>query len=477
MNVKGLVKALLSILGVIGFLMLIPTIIDPLYGYSVPMAFLYLGIIAVLLSVASAFIEAEPLTVTESMVVANLTWILSSIISATALYRTIEVSFIDAFFESVSGFTGTGLTVFRNLDYMRPSVLIWRSIMQWSGELGIVVFAIVIFPYFYRIGLRVYVAERPFKLEASFYRTAVEILKVYSILTAIGFLIYFYTGMTIFESTSLIMTTIATGGMSPYDHGYEVVFERSPATYIPVMVFMFIGALNFSLLVRVYKGELGALKKSEEFRLYFSIAIIMSFLVASSCILNDKHDLWRGFISGFFNNVSALSTTGFNIGSILALSDTTKVLLTVSMFIGAMSFSTGGGIKALRLLIFIKRFKLWLLKVVSPTPIKKALTIDGVQIDEDEVSNALVFIVLHALVALIGALIVSSQGYSFVDSLFEVVSAISCVGLSSGITSSTAPIGVKATLITLMLLGRLEYIQIASIMGYFAWRKTMKGAV
>ncbi|MEM1643672.1 MAG: TrkH family potassium uptake protein [Desulfurococcaceae archaeon] len=473
MNLKGLVKAILSVLGVIGFLMLIPTMIDPLYGYSVPIAFLYLGIIAVLLSVASSFIEAEPLTAVESMVVVNLTWILSSIISAIALYKTIEVPFIDAFFESVSGFTGTGLTVFRNLDYMRPSVLIWRSIMQWSGELGIVVFAVIIFPYFYRIGLRVYVAERPLKLEASFYRTAIEILKVYSILTAIGFLIYFYTGMTIFESASLIMSTMATGGMSPYDRGYEVVFERSPITYIPVIAFMFIGALNFSLLVRVYRGELEVLKKSEEFRLYFYTTIFTSFLVVASLILNDKYDLWRGFINGFFNNVSAISTTGFNIGSVSTLSDTTKVLLTASMFIGAMSFSTGGGIKALRLLIFIKKFKLWLLKIVSPTPIKKALTIDGVQIDEDDVSNALVFMVLHALVALTGALIVSSQGYSFVDSLFEVVSAISCVGLSSGITSSIAPIGVKATLITLMLLGRLEYVQIASIMGYFVWRKAV----
>ncbi len=476
MNEKGLVKAVLSVLGVLGFLMLIPTMIDPLYGYNVPMVFLYLGIITVLLSVASSFIEAEPLTVIESMVVVNLTWILSSIISAVAIYETIGVSFIDAFFESVSGFTGTGLTVFRNLDYMRPSILIWRSIMQWSGELGIVVFAIVIFPYFYRIGLRVYVAERPFKLEASFYRTAIEMLKVYSILTAIGFLAYFYTGMTIFESASLIMTTIATGGMSPYDRGYEVVFERSPITYVTVIVFMFIGALNFSLLVRVYRGELKALKESEEFRLYLYTAIFMSLLVASSYILNDKHDLWGGFINGFFNNVSAISTTGFSIGSVSALSDTTKVLLTASMFIGTMSFSTGGGIKALRLLIFIKKFKLWLLKVVSPAPIKKVLTIDGVQIDEDDVSNALVFIVLQALVALVGALVVSSQGYSFVDSLFEVVSATSCVGLSSGITSGAAPMGVKVTLITLMLLGRLEYVQIASIMGYFAWRKTLKGA-
>ncbi len=460
MNWKGILKIIGSLEGVLGALMLLVPLIDLLTGYSISALFLISGLIFLLIGFLSSKVEAEPLSLLDSLVVVSIAWLLIPLESAIVLMYTINISFIDAFFESVSGFTGTGFTVLTGLDYMRPSIVTWRSIMQWSGELGFVVFAMVIFPYFYHIGRTAYGVERPVKIEATFYRTAKALLKIYIILTLMGLVSYVYTGMNLYEAFNHVLTTIATGGMSTYDAGYQVIYDRSPITYVPVMIFMFIGGMNFYIIAMMFKGEFSILKRSEEFRVYVISMLLLTTMMILSYLFIEKTDLHYALVAGSFNLVSGMTTTGFSIGSIAELSDTSKAILIAGMFIGGMMFSTAGGIKSIRLLILFKKLKDVALKSVISAPIERRMSIDGSWLSESEISQALVIVVLHMIMIFGGATVMAAYGYNFIDTLFEATSAAGCVGLSVNVVSPMAPLGVKVTIIFLMLFGRLEYVQL-----------------
>ncbi|ADI32459.1 TrkH family potassium uptake protein [Staphylothermus hellenicus] len=474
MNWRGIVKIIGALEIVVGLLMLSVPLIDLLTFKPLTLSFTFFALFLILLGYYLQKIEAKPVGLLDGIVATSVAWPLISFESSIPLMLSLNISFVDAWFESISGFTGTGFTVLAGLDYMKPSIVTWRSIMQWSGELGVVVFAMVLFPYFYRLGASAYGVERPLKIEASFYMTARKLIRIYLILTIAGIVSYVYAGMNFYEAFNHVLTTVATGGMSTYDAGYQVIFERAPITYIPVMVLMFLGGMNFVLLDKLLRGDLGRVWRSEEFKTYLYTMLVLVFLTIISYHFVDHYDLYYSLLAGPFNLVSAMTTTGFSIGSISDLSATAKLVLTASMYFGGMIFSTAGGIKSFRLLLILKKFKYSSISTILGGKAEKTLRVDGKPIDESEVSQALLFAFIHSLAIFMGATFMTIYGYSFVDTLFEATSAAGCVGLSVGVVSPTAPLGVKLTIMTLMLLGRVEYIQVITIFGYLAGRKAVK---
>ncbi len=475
MNWRGILKSLMGLNGVLGILMLSVPIIDLITGREVSYPFLIGSLVFVLMGLFSVKIEAESLSLIDGLMVVALAWPLISFEGAIVLMATINIPLVDAWFESISGFTGTGFTVLEGLDHMKPSIVTWRSIMQWSGELGFVVFAMVILPYFYRIGRTAYGLERPVKIEASFYKTAVSLIKIYVTLTLIALISYIYTGMNFYEAFNHVLTTIATGGMSTYDKGYQVIFERAPLTYLPVMVFMFIGGMNFYLIARVFKGDLRSLLQSEEFKTYYVSMIVLVIVLTVSYVFTEGMDIGRAVVEAPFNLVSGMTTTGFSIGKPLSeLTDTSKAIIIASMFLGGMMFSTAGGIKAIRLLIILKKFKDMFVRSIVSIPIGRRLTIDGVPLHDEDVIQASLFIILHTATVFIGAVLLTFYGYSFIDSLFEATSAPGCVGLSVGVVSPAAPLGVKIIIMVLMILGRIEYTHLVLIFALIYGRKIIR---
>ncbi len=460
MNLRGIAKAYLGVLTILGLLMILVPLVDVIYGEPVSIWFLVVGEALVFTGLLASKIKAPPLTSLEALLVAAIGWVSVSFIGAAVLKLQTGLPFIDTLFESVSGFTGTGFTVF-NLTGMKHSIIFWRCLMQWAGELGFVVFAMVLIPYFYGVAKNLYGVERPVKIEASFYRTAAQLLTIYVVLTLAGSVTYVAAGMNFFDAICHMMTTIATGGMSTYDDGYQHIFLRAPLTYIPVFIFMILGGMNLYDLYNLTTGRFKALLKSEELKCYLASLLIISSLVFASYILVDKvHDVWYAFIASFFNNVSGMTTTGFSIGSLAKLSDTTKALITVGMVIGGMSFSTAGGIKSFRLLLVLKKFKNSVESLVAPPTAVNPIAVGGRVVNESDISHAMLFILIHVTAIMAGAILISSYGYTLTDSIFEAASAASCVGLSVGIVAPTAPVGVKLTIITLMILGRLEYLHL-----------------
>ncbi|MEM4032693.1 MAG: TrkH family potassium uptake protein [Zestosphaera sp.] len=467
MRLKNVLFALSGLLAIVGFLMTLIPLTDLIVGDELSYSFLILGVALVIIGYMS-FKKAQSLTVIESLLVASLAWLVIPALSALILMIEVKIDFIDAFFESMSGFTGTGFTVL-NPSTLKKSILMWRALMQWSGELGIVVFAMIVIPYFYETARAVYGLERPIRIGMNMYETAKRLILVYVTLTLVGFVSYVLSGLTPFDALTHIMTTIATGGMSTYSEGYNAIYAGSPNSITPFIVFMILGAFNFVVLYNLVTGNFREVLKSEELRYFIFILIILSVITGATYYVLEERD----FLSGFFNQVSGMSTTGFNIGSLKSLRDFTKSLLILGMFFGGMTFSTAGGIKTLRLIMLLKKLNTYTEKIVLPPSVVKRVVIQGQSVSDDEVSISFMLIVLYAVFAFVISSLITlfDSEYLFIDTLFETVSALSCVGLSVEVITPTAPPAVKILLILAMYVGRLEFTPLLVLRSLAARRK------
>jgi len=476
LSVLKVVGTLLLLLGV---LMLSVPLIDVVSGAGLSRQFLAFSVALMAGGfLASRVSTTDGLSSAEAVLSSALAWTIIPAVSAVPLSLELGIPYYDALFECISGFTGTGLTVLTGLERLKPSILFWRALMQWVGELGFVVFAMVLFPFFYRYGFLVYGIERPVRIEASMYRTARRLFNIYLILTLTGALALYYTGMSLFDAVTHAMTGIATGGMSNYDANYDAIYRASPWTSIPLTAVMVLGATNFLLLDKLLRGEVREVAGNEEFKLYIALLAIFSAATTASMLApNAPLASIPGIIaSGVFNAVSAMTTTGFNIGVIAQLPYPTKLVLTFSMFIGGMTFATVGGIKVLRFLVLLKKLKESSISIITGGRVKAEVKLGGSVIDDSEVASALLLTAIHFIAIFTGATLIKSMlpGFDFADALFEATSAASCVGLSAGITSPLAPLGVKAVLMALMVLGRLEYLPVLMLIGWTVGRRIIK---
>ncbi len=410
----------------------------------------------------------------ESLLAFSLTWLLVPLLFSIPLATCLGVPLLDAFFESVSGFTGTGLTVLTNLEALKPSVLVWRAVMQWIGELGIVVFAVVLMPFIWRFSYILYSLERSVRIFASLRRTAIRVFQLYVVLTLTGIIACLATGMNLLDAVVHTMTAIATGGMSNYDVNYQRVYEYAPLSVYPITALMFLGGVNFTILnLLLVARDYRRAWLNEEFRAYIYLSLIA--VIASSILLLPRVELSivDALLYGSFNSLSGFTTTGFSIGSIESLPVDVKALITVFMFIGSMSFSTVGGIKVIRVVVLLKTLKSYVINVISGGAVQPAVKLSGAVLEEREVFNNLLIVVLHFTLVSVGAVLIKSlvPSRDFLDALFEATSAASAVGLSTGITGPHAPLGVKLVLIVLMYLGKLEYIPLLVLIGLLVYKK------
>ena len=393
MPAKSIVATILAILTVEGGLMLIVPLTDLLLGYEPSQPFTIIALILLFLGVAfSKFIEyGKQLTPYEAFITAAILWLLVPLFSAIAMTLDVGIPIYDSFFESVSGFTGTGFTVISDVEALRPSIQLWRSIMQWVGELGVVVFAVILLPHAYRIITRVYLVERG-KLAPTVLSSAKIITSIYFVLTVAGLISYMACGMTFFEALNHIMTTIATGGMSIYNDSVAPIYQRSPIIIYPILVFMILGALNFGDLRYLVTFKFGKLIKSSEFKAYMVILVILCLLHSLSLYLVDHVNLYDSIVYGVFHMVSGSTTTGFTLTSLSGLSDVSKALLIAGMFIGGATFSTAGGIKVLRFVLFMKNLSWSTFRTVVTIPVSIRRNVGEERVTDEMLIGALNFI-------------------------------------------------------------------------------------
>ncbi len=411
-------------------------------------------------------------SIVEGFLVVALSWLIVPAISSLAYIESIGMDFVDAYFESLSGFSGTGLTMILKPENMPHVVLLWRAVTQWVGELGVVVFSGTFLPRLHRIIRSVYVIERGERIAPTILQTMRRMFSIYVVYTVVGTVLFMLFGMNLFDAVTHSMTAIATGGMSTKSSslGYWIHDTKGLGLYISSIIVMILGALNFVDHDNLFRGRIRQFLSSAEVRGFFAILAILGAAIVLPYTIQGKN-LYA--YENFYHLVSALTTTGFQLSSLKCVDDYTKIVLVIAMIIGGATFSTAGGLKVKRVIVIMKSVVWECARVFAPAAMVVRRKIGREVLEDRDILSIYNFFTIYMLTLIIISTLIAMHGYKFIDAVFETASALSCVGLSVGITSPSAPISIKIALMIAMYLGRLEFALLYLVIGYSYLRKLM----
>lgn len=406
----------------------------------------------------------KELELKEALAVTALSYLLFGLAGAIPfLYVT---PFINGFFEAMSGFTTTGLTVVNVAD-LPKALLFFRSYSQWIGGAGIIILSLAILLRPGQAAFKLYSIEfGQENIVGSVIATARVVAKIYLLLTLLGFLAFIASGMGIFDGLLHVMSTLSTGGFSPYHE--SIGHYNSLSTHLVVIVFMLVGAISFPLYYIARVGGIRRFFRDIQLRYLVTVSLLAALLFLISFSLRPGN-----VVAGLFQAVTSITTTGFNTVETVTLPDSAKMLTIVLMIIGGGTGSTAGGIKLFRFIILIGLLRWLILRPMLPEEAKVPIKYGNLGVTEGELRMVFGFLLLYLGVLLVSTLLFLYLGYSssFTAALFEVASAEGTVGLSVGVTSSSLPAPAKLILIFDMWVGRLEIIPVLIMLYPRIWAK------
>jgi trk system potassium uptake protein TrkH len=404
----------------------------------------------------------------DGFTIVSFAWLLMPLLS-TVPYVFLGWSFLDAFFEAMSGFTTTGATILERIEDVPRSVLLWRSLTQWLGGMGVIALFIAVLP---RLGVggsqlfdREFPGPLPERLRPRFRTTARILWAIYVAFTGAEIaLLYFLAKLKLFDSICISLCTLPTGGFTPTTESIGA-YANPVAEYI-IMAFMLLAGTNFIIHYQVLHRNLKALK-SEEFRLYLIILVVATSLVIFSQGLSS-------YRCGLFQTISMMTTTGFVTCDFGLWSSGARMVLLTLMFIGACGGSTGGAIKVVRVLTLLKHTGVMMRKAISPKaviPVKY----EGKPLPEEVIRDVISFVFLYFLVAVAASIILSFLGLDLETAISAVAATLGNVGPGLGavgpaLNYAWLPAAGKAILIFCMWLGRLELFTVFMILSPRFWK-------
>ena len=465
-------KSLLIILHYLGYIMqglgivlLSPIIVELIYGdyfnciyFIIPcMISFALGTIFV-----RSYKNNEMLKLKYAMVVSSLAWLWASLISAVIMVFYVNAPFIDAFFENMSAWTGSGLTLFADVEILPYSILFLRSLEQWIGGLGVVVIFVTVLIRSGTSAARLYKSEaREEKLSPNIKNTLRKSLQIYLLFTGLGLALYILAGLPVFDAINLTFTTISTGGMSIKNA--NVGFYHDNIVYAITMFLMILGATSFTVHYKIIKTRGKSFFKDIQVQVMLSL-IILATLGVIFLTRNEP-------VETLFHVISAITTTGANISSPAYMTtwpSLSLMVLMVLMMIGGSSGSTVGAMKIIRVITAIKGINLTLTKLISPQGRVLSVKIAGKKLKETEIREATAYLFLYLVFLLFGWGVFLYFGYDPFQSLFDIISTQGNVGLSLGVIGPGLPDAIKIVLTFLMWIGRLEIIPVLILIRAFA---------
>ena len=448
------VKNLSRLMIGIGLLCLVPIIFDLLYLEFNLIGFLIPGLLSITLGYAINYMFKEDnhsrLRLKHGMIISALAWLWAAIICGLAMYLITQHSFIDAVFESMSALTGSGVTLYANVEVLPHSILFFRAFQQWIGGLGIIVMIIAILTRPGTASSRLYESEaREERLKPSVKATLEQTIKIYLIYTAFGTALYLIAGMPPFDALCNTFSIISTGGMSIKNA--NIGYYQSDVIYFITMVLMILGATSFLVHYKVIKSRGKSLIQDLQFKVMISVIAIVTMMLYFTSNIVPMEIL--------FTVVSAITTTGASIQSSAALAGwPTFVLICLMtlMMIGGSSGSTVGAIKLTRVIIFFKGIYKHIREIMSPEgrviPIKMVNT----RVSDKAVSDSGNYITLYLICIIITWALFCLYGHDPFYSLFDTISMQSNVGLSTGIITPAVETPLKIVGMFNMWTGRLE---------------------
>lgn len=413
----------------------------------------------------------------EGYMIVALSWLVMALFGMLPYLLSGSISYLpDAIFETVSGFTTTGATILNDIEVLPAGILLWRSMTQWIGGLGIIVLTVAIFPLLGIGGIELFVAESPGptsdKLHPRIRETAKRLWFVYLGLTLLLILIYYLEGMTFFDAVNHGLTTMATGGFSTKNE--SMAYFTNPWIHYTAIVFMFLAGTNFTLIYFGFKGRFRRVWASDEFRAYSITVILISLGIFGAIYYLQEGPIEKAFREGLFQVISLITTTGYVTADYTAYSNGLTIIFFMFLFFGASAGSTSGGIKFIRHLTFVKNSTLEFKRIVHPRAVVP-LKINGERVTGKIITNIMNFLLIYLMIFVLGSIVMSIAGYDMVTSFGAVATSLGNVGPAVGQVGPMdnfaffSPFG-KLFLSFLMLLGRLELFTILVLFSPYFWR-------
>ncbi len=435
---------------------------------------IFIGVLFILANLEKEY----KLNLKQTFLFSSLAWVMVAIFgSLPFLLSNQNFSLSEAFFESMSGITTTGATIISDLDNSPKSILLWRAIMQWLGGIGIVVMAITILPLLKVGGMQLFKMEGPESTEKILPRTievATIIISTYIILTFICGFFYWTFGMTIFDSVSHSMTTIATGGFST--HNESIGYFKNSNIEIVASIFIILGSIPFLSYLKFAKGNRKVFFQDMQIKGLLYLLVISIFVMFFYLFfINYESSLFEKLRISSFNVISILSGTGYVTDDFGLWGKFSLIFFLLLMFIGGCAGSTACGIKIFRLQMLLIFLKNQIKKFISPNSVI-INKYNNQKISDNFINSVIIFIFTFLFIFFIIAMLLSISGLDFITSISGAASSISNVG--PGLGDIIGPNGnykdipdlSKWILSIGMLLGRLELFAVLVLFFPSFWR-------
>ncbi|MFV0343262.1 MAG: TrkH family potassium uptake protein [Anaerocolumna sp.] len=479
MNYKIIVHILGKVLLLEAVLMVPSFIVALIYGEGDAVSFLVsIGILlftGFLLSLVKS--DNKKMYARDGVMIVALAWVLLALFGALPFYISGAIpSFVDCFFETVSGFTTTGSSILTDIEVIPRGLLFWRSFTHWFGGMGILVFFVSLLPTMNGRTQHILRAEspgpNPGKLVPRIKETSIILYSIYFALTLICTICLLLAGMPLYDSIVHALGTAGTGGFGIKNS--SIAYYNSPLINMIISVFMVAFGINFTIYFYAIKKNFMEVKRSSEIKLF------LAMIIAATCIITINvrgmfGSWWESFYQSFFQVSSIISTTGYSTTDFNLWPTFSKTILIALMLTGSCAGSTAGGIKQIRIYIMLKEIGRSIKKIIHPisiVPIKA----DHKVVNDEQVSGIGTFTFAYFFIIGVAVILVSIDNYDFETTLTAVFTAISNVGPGLGLVG---PLGnfsffsdfSKIVLSLCMLIGRLEIFPILILLNSNAWKK------
>lgn len=481
MNKRSIIYILGWVLIVEAVAMQIGTITSLIYGEKEAWYFVLTGVVSAILGVLAIKVKKPKNMVLyqkAGFASTALSWILLSLVGCMPFWLSGEIpSFIDAFYETVSGITTTGATILNDVEALSKGMLMWRSFLHWLGGMGVIVFLLAIIP---KLGgqqsIFLMKAESPGpiigKAVPRMRNYATMLYGIYITLTALEFILLLFGGLNVFEAINTSFSTAGTGGFGIYNSNAAAFDSYYVQTVIAVFMLLF--GINFSVylcfIARKFKQSL----KFEELWIYLGIVAVSTAIIAFN--ISSIYKPYDAFHQSFFYVSSIISTTGFGLTDVNKWPELSKTVIIILTFIGASAGSTGGGFKISRIILLFKEVRKEFSLLVHPRNVK-LVKMDGKAVNHDIMRTTSMYLVLYIGVFAISFLLVSIDNMDFTTSFTAVAANLNNTGPGLG---AVGPVGnyadfsilSKIVFIFDMLAGRLEIYPLLLLFAPSAWKKS-----
>ncbi len=455
---------------------LVPIITAACYGeraiLSFALSMLICAAVAVILLIGKP--KSNTLYAREGFVIVALSWIFLSIFGALPfMFTGATTSFVDALFETVSGFTTTGASILETVENLPRSLLMWRGFTHWIGGMGVLVFIMAFLPLGGAKNMHIMRAESPgpsvSKLVPHVKTTALILYSIYFTLTLVQFILLLCGGMTVFEALNTAFSTAGTGGFGIKN---DSLGSFSSYIQIVVTVFMLLFSFNFSAYYLAFKGRIKDAFNSEIRTFLCIVAVAIAIITLN--IRDAFPSIGEALKHAAFTVASLISTTGFSTVDFDLWPELSKVVLVLIMFVGACAGSTGGGIKISRLIILLKGAKKEIKTLLHPRRVNK-VTMDGRPVESEVVRSVNSYMMFYIMVFVVSILLISIDNHDMETSFTAVTATLNNIGPGMSLVGPTCNYGFlsvtsKLVLIFDMLAGRLELFPMLLLFAPSTWK-------